>query len=43
MRVDLFDIDCDFYLAGPPEFVDSLRGELSAAGIAAAQVFEQVL
>jgi CDP-4-dehydro-6-deoxyglucose reductase, E3 len=41
MRADLFDIDCDFYLAGPQEFIDTLHGELRAAGVAAAQIFTQ--
>ena len=43
MRVDLFDIDCDFYLSGPPGFVSTLHGELRAVGVAAAQIFPQVL
>jgi hypothetical protein len=28
------NIDCDFYLAGPPEFVSTLRDELRSAGVA---------
>ena len=28
MRADLFDIDCDFYLAGPRDFVDALGAAL---------------
>ncbi|MDO8371124.1 MAG: hypothetical protein Q7T39_04270, partial [Polaromonas sp.] len=43
MRADLFDIDCDFYLAGPAGFVSTLHDELRAAGVAAAQLFTQVL
>ncbi|WP_114968411.1 2Fe-2S iron-sulfur cluster-binding protein [Rhodoferax ferrireducens] len=43
MRADLFDIDCDFYLAGPSEFISTLHDELRAAGVAAAQIFTQVL
>ncbi len=43
MRADLFDIDCDFYLAGPPEFVRTLHEELRGAGVAAAQIFVNVL
>ncbi len=43
MRVDLFDIDCDFYLAGPAGFISTLHGELRAAGVAAAQIFMQEL
>jgi len=43
MRADLFDIECDFYLAGPQTFVDTLRRELLAAGVPQAQVFAEVL
>ena len=43
MRADLFDIDCDFYLAGPPSFVSILHDELRAAGVAAAQIVTLVL
>ena len=43
MRADLFDVDCDFYIAGPSGFVSTLHGELRTAGIAAAQIFTQVL
>ena len=39
MRADLFGIDCAFYIAGPPPFVQALRAELAAAGVPAAQVF----
>jgi CDP-4-dehydro-6-deoxyglucose reductase len=38
MRADLFDIDCDFYLAGPPEFVVTLRDVAAQAGVAPAQI-----
>ncbi|MDO8768012.1 MAG: 2Fe-2S iron-sulfur cluster-binding protein [Burkholderiaceae bacterium] len=43
MRADLFDIDCDFYLAGPQGFISTLHDELRAGGVAAAQIFTQVL
>jgi CDP-4-dehydro-6-deoxyglucose reductase, E3 len=43
IRADLFDIDCDFYVAGPPAFVDTVRDELRAAGVPAAQVFGEVM
>ena len=43
MRADLFDIECDFYLAGPQAFVDTLRVELLAAGVPPTQVFAEVL
>jgi CDP-4-dehydro-6-deoxyglucose reductase, E3 len=39
MRADLFDIDCDFYLAGPQPFVAALRKALAEAGVPQAQVF----
>ncbi|WP_296492685.1 2Fe-2S iron-sulfur cluster-binding protein [Rhodoferax sp.] len=38
MRADLFDIDCDFYLAGPSEFILTLHDELRAAGVAETQI-----
>ncbi|HNW00564.1 MAG TPA: 2Fe-2S iron-sulfur cluster-binding protein [Burkholderiaceae bacterium] len=43
MRADLFDFDCDFYLAGPPDFVSTLHDELRAAGVVTARIFTQVL
>jgi len=43
MRADLFDIECDFYLAGPVAFVDALEAELRLAGVPQAQVFTLVL
>lgn len=43
MRADLFDIDCNFYLAGPPEFINPLHEELRSAGVAAAQIVIQLL
>jgi len=38
MRADLFDIDCDFYLAGPAAFVDTLAGTLQRFGVPPAQI-----
>jgi CDP-4-dehydro-6-deoxyglucose reductase, E3 len=38
MRADLFDIDCDYYLAGPAAFVDTLAGTLQRFGVPAGQV-----
>ena len=38
IRTDLFEIDCDFYLAGPSLFVQSLDAELRAAGVPATQI-----
>ena len=43
MRADLFDIDCDFYLAGPQPFVDALGAALLDAGVPAAQLVSQVV
>jgi CDP-4-dehydro-6-deoxyglucose reductase, E3 len=43
MRVDLIDIQCDFYLAGPAEFVDTLSDELRMAGVPAGQIFTSVV
>ncbi len=43
MREDLFDIDCEFYLAGPAAFVAALHDELRTAGVPQAQIFSQVL
>ena len=39
MRVDLIDIQCDFYLAGPAGFVTTLQDELRAGGVPAGQIF----
>ena len=43
IRADLFDIDCDFYLAGPEGFVNTVRNELVTAGVAAGQIFGEVV
>jgi CDP-4-dehydro-6-deoxyglucose reductase, E3 len=43
MRADLFDIDCDFYLAGPDAFVTALSGALGEAGVPAAQLHSEVV
>jgi CDP-4-dehydro-6-deoxyglucose reductase len=43
MRADLFDIACDFYLAGPEPFVQTLHAELRQAGVPAAQIRLQAL
>jgi CDP-4-dehydro-6-deoxyglucose reductase, E3 len=43
MRADLFDIACDFYLAGPAPFVQALHEELRVAGVAAEQIHAEVL
>jgi CDP-4-dehydro-6-deoxyglucose reductase len=43
MRADLFDIDCDFYLAGPASFIATLVEELRASGVAAGQIFSLVV
>jgi len=43
IRADLFDIDCDFYLAGPLPFVRCLHDSLRAAGVPAAQLFQEIV
>jgi CDP-4-dehydro-6-deoxyglucose reductase len=43
MRADLFDIDCDFYLAGTADFVGTLHDELRGAGVPQAQIFATLL
>ncbi len=43
MRVDLFDIDCNFYLAGPQAFVATLAAKLREAGVATDQIASEVL
>ena len=43
IRADLFEIDCDFYLAGPDEFVTALRAALLDAGVPAAQLASEVV
>ncbi len=43
MRVDLFDIDCHFYLAGPQAFVATLSGMLRESGVAPGQIASAVL
>ncbi|WP_128000518.1 2Fe-2S iron-sulfur cluster-binding protein [Piscinibacter defluvii] len=41
MRADLFDIACDFYLAGPEPFVQTLYEALRAGGVAAGQIHSE--
>jgi len=43
IRADLFDIDCDFYVAGPQDFVTTLCTALRDAGVPAGQVASEVL
>ena len=43
IRTDLFDIDCDFYLAGPSDFVESLSEALRTHGVAAAQISKEIV
>ncbi|MEO8081569.1 MAG: 2Fe-2S iron-sulfur cluster-binding protein [Caldimonas sp.] len=43
MRADLFDIVCDFYLAGPQAFVQVLHDDLRAAGVAADQILMEIV
>ena len=43
MRADLFDIDCAYYMAGPREFVATLRAELGAAGVPESQMAWEIV
>jgi CDP-4-dehydro-6-deoxyglucose reductase len=43
VRADLFGIDCAFYIAGPPDFVRTLRSELADTGVPAAQIHMETL
>ena len=43
IRADLFDIDCDFYVAGPQAFVATVTDDLHHAGVPAAQVFAEIV
>jgi CDP-4-dehydro-6-deoxyglucose reductase len=43
MRADVFVADCDFYLAGPGEFVDVATADLRSAGVTERQIFSLVL
>jgi CDP-4-dehydro-6-deoxyglucose reductase len=43
MQADLFVAQCDFYLAGPEEFVATATFALREAGVAQGQIFEKVL
>ena len=43
IRADQFDIDCDFYLAGPWDFVEALGAALLQAGVPAAQIASEVI
>ncbi|MEO8102444.1 MAG: 2Fe-2S iron-sulfur cluster-binding protein [Betaproteobacteria bacterium] len=39
MHIELLDIQCDFYLAGPADFVATLQDELRLGGVPAGQIF----
>ena len=43
MEADVFQIDCAFYLAGPPAFVQVLAQELTAAGVPAARIHQELV
>ena len=43
MRADLFDVACDFYVAGPEAFVAALEAELRNAGVPGAQIRTEVV
>ena len=38
IQTDLFALDCDYYLAGPQEFVDALASRLISFGVSEAQI-----
>jgi CDP-4-dehydro-6-deoxyglucose reductase len=42
MRADLFDIDCAYYIAGPWDFVETLRADLGAAGVGPSRLHSEV-
>lgn len=42
IRADLFDIACDFYIAGPAPFVQTLQADLRRAGVAADQIRTEI-
>ncbi|MBI5276725.1 MAG: 2Fe-2S iron-sulfur cluster binding domain-containing protein [Burkholderiales bacterium] len=43
MREDLFEVDCEFHLAGPPAFVAPVREQLLVAGVPPAQIRVELL
>lgn len=43
MRQDLFDINCDFYITGPEEFINALTQELRDAGVPALQIYSLIV
>lgn len=43
MQADLFPVDCVFYLAGPGAFVVALQEQLTASGVPADQIHQEVL
>jgi len=43
IRADQFDVDCDFYLAGPDGFVATLGRALADAGVPASQIAAEVV
>lgn len=43
MRADLFDIACEFFVAGPQAFVSTLVDSLREGGVSAAQIHAEVV
>jgi CDP-4-dehydro-6-deoxyglucose reductase len=43
MRADVFQIDCAFYLAGPLDFVLTVRAQLAEAGVPEGQIRMEVM
>ena len=43
MRADLFEVECDFYLAGPAPFVAALQADLRSAGVPLSHIYRHML
>jgi CDP-4-dehydro-6-deoxyglucose reductase len=43
MRADVFQIDCEFHLAGPVDFVMTIAAQLAEAGVSEGQIHVEVL
>ena len=43
MRADVFQIDCDFHLAGPVEFVAAIGSQLAESGVPETQIHVEVM
>jgi CDP-4-dehydro-6-deoxyglucose reductase, E3 len=43
VRADVFQLDCSFYLAGPPAFVEVVAAQLADAGVPAAHLHQELV